>query len=72
MPGFAQLSRRTPSREAGVDEPEELLHLLVLVPAVGFDGGAVPIVAQEVVALAGMEELGCTCRDSTVTLSDMA
>ena len=24
MPGFAQLSRRTPSREAGVDEPEEV------------------------------------------------
>ena len=37
-----------------------------------FDGGAIPIGAQEVVADAGMAELGVACRSTAQTLSDMA
>ena len=37
-----------------------------------FDGGAIPIGEQEVVASAGMAELGVQCRPTEVTLADMA
>ena len=37
-----------------------------------FDGGAIPIGAQEVVAKEGMAELGVECRPTEETLADMA
>jgi nucleoside-diphosphate-sugar epimerase len=37
-----------------------------------YDGGAIPIGEQEVVAAQGMAELGVACRSTTETLADMA
>ena len=37
-----------------------------------FDGGAIAIGAQEVVAKEGMAELGVECRPTEETLADMA
>lgn len=37
-----------------------------------FDGGAIPIGSQEVVAADALAELGLRCRPSTATLADMA
>ena len=37
-----------------------------------FDGGAIPIGDREVVAAAGMAELGVKCRPTEETLADMA
>ena len=56
---LSTLGRETQAAAIGADE--------------GFDGGAIPIGAQEVVAADALADaLGVTCRPSTETLADMA